>query len=80
MQHELVSERKLLELLNARLHTHDACVGCEFTSIVRLGQMDIDGSNWNSANLRCSGQPAIVCAPIAQGIVSEAKKTINVAP
>ena len=47
------------------------------TSIARLRGTDETGCNWSHANLQCSGQPAAVCRPAADRVVSVAREKYN---
>lgn len=80
MARQELTERELLAILNEQLSTHDrhdTCAGCRFTSIARLRGTDETGCNWSHANLQCSGQPAAVCRPAADRVVSVAREKYN---
>ena len=77
MARQVVTEQELLHTLNQRLALRDQCSGCQFTSVVRLQGQAHDGRNWTTANLRCSGTPASVCAPAANAVVEEVSKSHN---
>jgi len=78
MIRKLFTESELIAFLNAEIFKFDECKNCKFTSITRLDEEDADGCNWSSANLRCSGQPATVCASSADKVVSLARGKFNV--
>jgi len=77
MPRKIVSEQELLQILNGRLQAHDECANCRFTSVVRINEQLADGCNWSTANLRCSGTPASLCAPIASSVIAEVAQTHN---
>lgn len=72
-----LTEPELLNVLNRQLAAHDTCANCRFTSVSRLEGPDETGSNWSHVNLRCSGQPADVCRPAADHVISTAKEKYN---
>lgn len=69
----IISQDYLLSWMNSRIDNYDICDNCRFTSII-LTELDEDGGNWSSAELRCSGGAIEVCHPIAQRVIDEAKQ------
>ena len=78
---EEVSEKRLLELLNAELAKHDVCEDCRFdTPVHRLRQADADGANWSDVmNLRCSGVEAAPCVGVARQAITKVRARYNLA-
>ena len=70
-----VTEDELLDLLNSELYKHAELKKCSFHSIQR-SKPDGTGCNW-SAEVRCSGVPHHVSAPITGKIAAEARKKYN---
>ena len=79
MDRQIVSEEELLGWLNAELSKHDDCDDCRFTSVMRLRGTDVDGCNWSSPNLRCSGRPVEPCTAIANELVAQAHARFSLA-
>ena len=77
MSRELVSEDWLRQHLNFELHKHEECAACEIGGIMRLRGTDETGCNWSPPRLRSSGQPSVVCLPIAERVVCEAMMKFN---
>lgn len=73
MNLQKVSESELLEILNIELHRDGDHEGCWFTSVQPLSEIDENGCNWSSANLRCSGVSAATCKLDADQVVQEAR-------
>jgi hypothetical protein len=70
-----VTEDELLDLLNSELAKHAQLKKCGFISIQRT-KPDGTGCNW-SAEVRSSGVPHHVSAPITGKIAAEARKKYN---
>lgn len=76
--------------MNRELAGYNTCVECRFKSIVPLEAVDDSGCNWSHANLNCRGypavagqsvtlcQPATVCHPAAERVISKAKEKYNI--
>ncbi len=74
MNRQIVSEKELINILNAELSKFDECEGCRYSNcIVRLRGADPEGCNWSSVTLRCSGISSDPCKPISAKIVYDAK-------
>lgn len=78
LKRKLLAKEKLLDWLNSAIRGSDVCDDCRFTSIRVNRVLDQDGCNWSIGNLRCSGQPAAVCEPIATRVVVKARAMFNV--
>lgn len=78
MERKEVSEDELLVLLNEELAKHSDMNKVSFTSIERSSKPDSTGCNWPRAQVRSSGVPHYLSAPITGRIVSEARKKYNV--
>ncbi|MFZ2148277.1 MAG: hypothetical protein WAV28_13755 [Sedimentisphaerales bacterium] len=78
MKRTLVPQEELLSWMNSQLAKYEECTDCRFTSVQQLREEDEHGCNWSPHNLRCSGVPAQVCRPIAEGIAAQAMKKFNV--
>jgi hypothetical protein len=72
---EEVTEDELLDILNSELYKHAELRKCRFISIQR-SEPDSTGCNW-SAQVRSSGVPHYVSAPIAGKISAEARAKYN---
>jgi hypothetical protein len=70
-----VAEDELLDILNAELAKHAELKKCSFISIQRA-KPDGTGCNW-SAEVRSSGVPHHVSAPITGKIAADARKKYN---
>jgi len=70
-----VTEDELLDLLNSELSKHAQLKKCSFISIQR-SEPDGTGCNW-SAEVRSSGVPHHVSAPITGKIAADARKKYN---
>lgn len=70
-----VSEEELLTILNEELSKHAELRKCSFISIHR-SKADRTGCNW-SVELRSSGTPHYISAPITGKIMTEAQKKYN---
>jgi hypothetical protein len=77
MSRDAVTETELLRILNASLQSREECADCQFTSVLRLAVERSDGCNWETANLRCSGTPALACQPVARAVVAKVSETHN---
>jgi len=71
-----VTEDELLEILNSELSKRAELKKCSFISIRRT-KPDGTGCNW-SAEVRSSGVPHHVSAPITGKIAADAKKKYNI--
>jgi hypothetical protein len=78
MPRKTVSEVELLQWINAELAKNDDCVDCRVTSVMRLRDVDADGCNWSSANLRCSGRPVVLCQSVANEAIAQARLLFNI--
>lgn len=90
MARQILKIDKLLEIMNHELSRTDTCVECRFKSIMPLAKVDESGCNWSHANLNCRGypaavgqstslcQPSTICQPVAEHVITEAKKNYNV--
>jgi|GEM_PF-391667 len=79
MPRTLVSEPELREWLDSQIQKHEECADCRFGGIMRLRGADDAGCNWSEPVLRCSGQPARLCVPIAIRVLTEARDKFNLA-
>ena len=70
-----VTEDELLDLLNSELSKHAQLKKCSFISIQR-SEPDGTGCNW-SVEVRSSGVPHHVSAPITGKIAADARKKYN---
>jgi hypothetical protein len=80
MSRTIVSQQELLHRLNSEISKQLLCLGCTFTSITSLSELDTDGCNWATAGIHCgSGRaPAAVCAPKANQIIARARTLFNI--
>jgi len=78
MSRTIVTESELLDWINAELTKHEECANCSATAVLTLSDVDSEGCNWPSANLRCSGVPASVCMPMANQVIARARLRFNV--
>lgn len=78
MARELVSEKQLLEWLNAELAKHDQCEDWRFDSVTPLAGEDETGCNWsNDAHLWPCGANSDICLSVAARIVGQARGKFN---
>lgn len=80
MTRQLVNSRRLLEILNDRMHEHDECRECYFLGEVgRLRCPDPEGCNWNQVQIkaRCSERSAESCRGIAERVIAEVAQEYN---
>lgn len=73
MQRTLIGAGALRAWLNTELKMLDKCANCEFDEIMLIQSVDDSGCNWSDPWLRCSGQPAAICGPLAQKVVADAR-------
>ena len=73
-----VTDEELLDILNSELLAYDVCANCRFTSVQRTALFTTESSNWSASNLRGSGTPTNVCEPIANQIVSRARRKYKI--
>lgn len=82
MERKLISEEELLSILNSQLSKYEECKDCRFdTPPLKLVELDKDGCNWSTINMRCSGIPpeiSKICRSFAERIVFEARKKYNI--
>ena len=78
MVRKLVAESELVAHLNEEIHKHDVCADCRFEHVMQLSELDPQGCNWADPNLRCSGQPASICLPVARQVVDAARAQFNI--
>ena len=78
MHRTIVTESKLLELINAELAEHEECSDCRVTSVLKLRDVAPGGCNWSSPNLRCSGEPVSLCLPVANQVIAQISLQFNV--
>jgi hypothetical protein len=78
MARTLVNSEDLRAWLNAELRKSDECGQCDFGGIMMLQGTDAQGCNWSEPTLRCHGQPADVCRPAAQQVLTAARERFNV--
>ena len=79
MNRRIVSEEELVGILNTELSKYDECKKCNFDFINKLEEPNMSGSNWYSANMRCGGGTSALCRQVAERIISEARKRMNIA-
>ena len=79
MNRRIVSEEELVGILNTELSKYDECKKCKFDFINKLAEPDKSGSNWYSANMRSGGGASAFCRQVADRVVSEARKQMNIA-
>jgi len=77
MTRKPVPEHDLRKWLDTRIQKHDECADCRFGGIIPLRGTDDSGCNWSAPLLRCSGQPAENCLPIAIRVLAEAREKFN---
>ena len=77
MERKFITEKTLISILNNDLREYEECNQCEFTSIMKLEESDLNGCNWSSAALRCSGESGELCMPFASTVVTEGKTKYN---
>lgn len=77
MSQKLVTEAELVTHLNEEITKHEECADCRFEHVMQLRKLDPQGCNWSEPNLRCSGQPASICLPIARQVVHAARARFN---
>ena len=79
MDRALVSNERLLEILNDRLHEYDQCRECYFPgSVIALRHPDLEGCNWSrDLILRCSSRVSDSCQLFAKRVIDEAAKDYN---
>lgn len=75
MQREIVSDEKLLLILNDMLLAHTDCAGCRIDQINRH-RPDETGCNWSPGDLSCSGD-ASLCLPVMGFVVAGAREKYN---
>ena len=78
MTRKTVSEVELLRWINVELAKDDECTDCRVTSVMSLRGVDAEGCNWSSANLRCSGRPAVLCQSVANEVIGQARLLFNI--
>lgn len=74
---KIISAKDLLSILNKELSKYEDYTDCRFTSITRIKEVDENGCNWSSVNLRCSGV-SIEGGSIANRIIQEIKDSYNI--
>jgi len=75
----VVSENELIDWINSKLKTEDACIGCVVKGVIRLRDSNIDDCNWSSSVfLRCSENDSIRCHSLANTIIAEAQSLFNI--
>ncbi len=72
---EQVTEEELLTILNEELSKHAGLKKCSFISVHR-SKPDRTGCNW-SVELRSSGAPHYISAPVTGRIMTDARKKYN---
>jgi hypothetical protein len=75
MKREIVSEEKLLLILNDMLLAHADCAGCRIDQLNRH-QPDETGCNWSPGDLLCSGDVS-PCLPVMGLLVAGAREKYN---
>lgn len=78
MPRKTVSEVELLRWINAELAKNDECTDCRVTSVMPLHSVDVEGCNWFSANLRCSGRAVVLCQSVANEVIDQARSLFNI--
>jgi|GEM_PF-2432370 len=79
MGRALVSNQRLLQILNERLHAHDDCKECYFSSaVMALRCPDSEGCNWSrDLNVRCSARTSQACKLIAECVIDDLARQYN---
>ena len=73
---ESVTEEELVKIINSKLSKYEECKDCHVSGIMG-SEEDNTGCNWSRPFLTCSGVPARVCEPIANGIINEIRQQYN---
>ena len=80
-ERELISGKRLVEIMNAELAKSDVCQDCQIADhILRLREPDEDGCDWSdNIIIRCSGRSiSLDCCRAALRVVGEARRLYNV--
>ncbi len=79
MNRVLVSNERLLEILNDSLHEYDQCRECQFPgALIVLRHPDPEGCNWSrDLILRCSTRASDSCQLVAKRVIDEVTKRYN---
>ena len=79
MNRVLVSNQRLLEILNDSLHEYDECRECHFPGVVvPLRHPDPEACNWSrDLILRCSARGSDSCQLVAKRVIDEVAKHYN---
>ncbi len=78
MKRKLVSEEKLLSILNSKLRECKECKDCYFDKIMPIKEQNSEGCNWYNASLRCSNATTERCNPCVDNIFFEARNKYNI--
>ena len=78
MAQQVISEEKLIALLNSELHKTADYRDCRFTGVQRLAKPDENGCNWSHVGITCSGVPASICTSDAVILQESIKSKYNV--
>ncbi len=78
---QMVTEARLLEILNEELAKYDVCDDCSFVGPVHpLQEPDETGANWSEDMfVRCGGRSADPCRDAARKAVAAVRRRYNLA-
>ena len=77
MDRELVSEARLVELINERLADTEAASHSRYSGVYTLREPDEEGCNWSAGHFSAGGDPRELCGPVVARVVREMQAKYN---
>lgn len=78
MDREIVTEERLVELINERLASTEAASDCRFSGVYRLRELDANGCNWSQGVFNSGGIPPEVCSPVVNSVIRSMREIYNI--